>query len=304
MALQKIGFDYFPVSVDLSNDPKIYFLLELTGCKGLGIWTLLLTDIYRAGGWIRWGNIEGRMFAKRFGMTQEELNDVINALVQAQMFSPRLLKLGYLSSRGIQNRIRTMCAMTRRKPPVFPQDVEILNEEDTFLGEETKEHKTKEDQTKVNKSALHNAEELQHNVVITPHNAEESRRMPKAAEEYTLPANIPAPLIEALGMWRKLQLQKYRRTVSQMEVDALLMEWSPRFGELRDAVLYSTANGWKNVRAKDTPQNGHYGAKPIEAPRPQPKEFVPPVKEPAPSPEARERIRAMVAAVAERKTSA
>lgn len=67
---------------------------------------------------------------------------------------------------------------------------------------------------------------------------------------YVLPPQVGSSLQVALQSWNKLQQEKYRRKVSQVEVDSLLMHWSPRFEELEAAIIYSTSNGWKNIREK------------------------------------------------------
>lgn len=80
------------------------------------------------------------------------------------------------------------------------------------------------------------------------------------SSSYVLPGNVRPSLQAALGAWKKLQWDKYKRSVSQVEVDALLMSWSPRFAELEKAVVHSTANGWKNIREQEDkttqPANG------------------------------------------------
>jgi hypothetical protein len=115
---------------------------------------------------------------------------------------------------------------------------------------------------------------------------------------YTLPLEAPPSLQTALQSWKQLQRQNFRRNVSQVEVDALLVSWAPRFAELEAAIVHSTANGWKNIRAKeagaDNHQNGHAQT---NMARPALKEFIPPPREPAPSAEARAKIRAMVESV-------
>lgn len=76
-----------------------------------------------------------------------------------------------------------------------------------------------------------------------------------SSDLYSLPLEAPTSLQAALQAWRTLQKQNHRRNVTQVEVDALLMGWSPRFAELEAAIIYSTGQGWKNIREKtaDTP---------------------------------------------------
>jgi hypothetical protein len=88
---------------------------------------------------------------------------------------------------------------------------------------------------------------------------------------YTLPDSAPFTLQAALQAWQSLQREKHNRQISQVEVDAMLMQWAPRFKELEAALIYSTANGWKNIREKVTepsttpaPRNGHQYKSPQE----------------------------------------
>lgn len=81
----------------------------------------------------------------------------------------------------------------------------------------------------------------------------------KDLNTYSLPLEAPESLQSALQAWSKLQKQKFKREVSQVEVDALMMSWAPRFAELEAAIIYSTANGWKNIREKTPEGSGTNG---------------------------------------------
>ena len=99
--------------------------------------------------------------------------------------------------------------------------------------------------------------------IPTPSSSSSSSSSSSNKEEtyiYTLPNFVPVGFLPTLRAWDRLQREKYRRSVSQVEVDALLMAWDGRLDELMAAMVHSTANGWKNIRANVpdvAPTNGH-----------------------------------------------
>lgn len=103
------------------------------------------------------------------------------------------------------------------------------------------------------------ANERSTDVELKPNTSSSSSSSSTDLNTYSLPLEAPESLQSALQAWSKLQKQNFRRNVSQVEVDALIMSWAPRFAELEAAIIYSTANGWKNIREKTQEGSGTNG---------------------------------------------
>jgi hypothetical protein len=119
----KIGLDYFPFDVDFYNDEKIEFLSARFGLKGEAIVIRLLCKIYRNGYYLKWGEDEALLFAKRVGDGCQHtfVNDVVYELVKRGFLNENIFnRFGVLTSKGIQSRF--IEATERRK------NIEIIRE--------------------------------------------------------------------------------------------------------------------------------------------------------------------------------
>jgi len=112
----KTGLDYFSFDVDFFNDEKIEFVSAKYGNIGELIIVKLLCRVYRNGYFLKWGEDECLLFAKRAGdnISQDNVNEVINELLERDFFCKKIYKnYQILTSNGIQKRF--LEATKRRK---------------------------------------------------------------------------------------------------------------------------------------------------------------------------------------------
>jgi uncharacterized protein YdaU (DUF1376 family) len=121
---------------------------------------------------------------------------------------------------------------------------------------------------------------------------------PEIEQPLALPPQAPRDVATALTLWRTQLWKNHRKAFGQVELDALLMQYGGNWKGLLADTLKATNSAWRSIRmgasSEDHQRNGHAEQLP---PRPHPKEFVPPPREPPPSAEAREKIRKLVASV-------
>ncbi len=272
MAFKKIGFEYFKLYLETANDPKLHYLIQIAGVSAFGIWTLILTDIYRSGGWIRWGKMEARMFARRFGIPEQELSSAIAGLIRSGLFSRRLLQSGYLSSKGIQKRVREMCIECRRAPPEFPQHIEITEDEPSDLSSivGTEEEEKRIDQIRSDHMTIeeiHNVEESRNMHALCIHNVAESRTIPNNVEaskkelaktesktiqqQQHEPLNFPeflsAETRKALTDWQAYLKKNFKKDYGQMQLESDLMRWHGMESQLAPDIRISISANWRQL---------------------------------------------------------
>src|SRR4028119_1674225 len=112
----KTGLDYFPVDVDIFDDPKLEFVAARFGSVGEIVSMKLLCRIYRNGYYYKWNEDEALLFAKRVGggCQHSLVNDVVHELVKRDFFDKSIFdSFQILTSRGIQRRYFE--AVVRRK---------------------------------------------------------------------------------------------------------------------------------------------------------------------------------------------
>lgn len=118
---QKQGLDYFPLDVDMDTDPVIEYVEATVGPVAFGVVVKLLMRVYREGYYLPWTDMSKRVAARRFGVEQDTLDEVVEACLDAGFFDRGLHdRHAILTSRGIQTRYFT--ATSRR------QSVEIVPE--------------------------------------------------------------------------------------------------------------------------------------------------------------------------------
>ena len=112
----KSGLDYFSFDIDFFNDEKMEFVAAKYGNIGELVVIKLLCRVYRNGYFLKWGEDECLLFAKRAGesISQDIVSDVINELLQRDFFCKNIYeKYSVLTSNGIQRRF--LEATKRRK---------------------------------------------------------------------------------------------------------------------------------------------------------------------------------------------
>jgi hypothetical protein len=110
----KDGLDYFPLDVDIFEDPKIEAISGEFGCKGDSFTLRLLCLIYRNGYWALWDGLNRGSLCKRTGIEPGLAEEIVRRLVDWGFFDEYLFNtFSVLTSKGIQTRYFE--AVSRRK---------------------------------------------------------------------------------------------------------------------------------------------------------------------------------------------
>jgi hypothetical protein len=111
----KEGLDYFQIDTDLEADVRIVQLRIKHPEKGLEVYLLMLTRIYRdLGYFIEWNPVQCRNMAPVFLTTKEKTQAIIDTCVEEGLFDPGLYKqYNILTSGSIQDRF--LRSVYRRK---------------------------------------------------------------------------------------------------------------------------------------------------------------------------------------------
>ena len=111
---RKTGLEYFPLDVTAGIDDEIELLEAKFGLEGFAIYIKLLQSIYKNGYYINWTEKEQLLFIKRVNVTENIVNNTIDACLQWKLFNKRLFEeFNILTSHGIQQRF--LFAIGRRK---------------------------------------------------------------------------------------------------------------------------------------------------------------------------------------------
>jgi len=105
----KDGLDYFPL--DCEMDYKVETLEGIHGITGFGFYIKLLQEIYKQKGGILKLNIIGKFslwktLRKKYDMDETLMMVMINDMVELNLFNAEQYKKGFLTSDGIQKRVR------------------------------------------------------------------------------------------------------------------------------------------------------------------------------------------------------
>ncbi len=144
---QKVGLDYFPLDVDIFNDPKVEPVTSKFGPIGDGIIVRLLCRIYREGYATTFNEDIARSIARQVGERDlySTVMDVVEELLRSGFFHEGLYRTyGLLTSRGIQARYEKACTDSGRKNNKVPENHSLLEAKPQLSGEETPQRKEKE----------------------------------------------------------------------------------------------------------------------------------------------------------------
>lgn len=137
---QKVGLQYFPLDVDVFEDPKVEKITSLFGPVGDGILMRLLCRIYREGYCTAFDEDVARSIARKVGDRElfATVIGVVDKLVQVGFFDEGMYReYGILTSRGIQVRYERACTDSGRKINRVPESHRLLGTKPGLSGEET-----------------------------------------------------------------------------------------------------------------------------------------------------------------------
>lgn len=124
----KEGLDYFPLDVALEDDVE---LLEAEcGLEGFAILIKLYQKIYQNSFYIKWGEDNALLFARKINVELTKVNDVINVCFKRDLFNKSMHKdYKILTSCGIQKRFFKIYNDARRKGLKVNEDYLLVNDE-------------------------------------------------------------------------------------------------------------------------------------------------------------------------------
>jgi len=101
----KQGLSYFPLDVDMDMDDKIMLIESRYGVEGYAVVIKLLSKIYNNGYFYPWTEKEILLLAKRTGLEEKKINDIVEDCVRWEFFDKdKFNKYKILTSKGIQKR--------------------------------------------------------------------------------------------------------------------------------------------------------------------------------------------------------
>jgi hypothetical protein len=159
----KDGLNYFPLDVDIFDDPKLLFIEDRFGVKGELVTIKLLCWIYRNGYKCEWNNEHAMIFAKKnFSSIKATLcTEIVNELLKRGFFNEALFKsFGVLTSKSIQQRWFNAITNAKRKSKLIPELNLLLTEETTPKQELTIAEREESTRSKENRIELNNIKDV------------------------------------------------------------------------------------------------------------------------------------------------
>lgn len=112
---KKSGLDYFPFEVDFFQDIKIRKLIRRNGGKAITVYALLLCYIYKSGYFMTWDKELPFIISEQTGYGEVYIQEALESCLALGLLDRRMLdEEGVLTSRGIQERYKKICADSRR----------------------------------------------------------------------------------------------------------------------------------------------------------------------------------------------
>lgn len=204
----KDGLDYFPM--DCMFDDKIELLEAKYGAEGCWILVKLWQQIYKDRGYFYpWAENEQILFSRRTNKDIAYINEIIAFATSIKLFDSEKLKLGVLTSSGIQKRY--FQASKRRKGLVLYRDILLIDVDNNSAETGVNAPETQQ------KPSIYSFQ-LYRNPAITPERKEKKRKEKEIKEcgvnaaitPQELPQESPRDprFVEALGTIAKLAEEK------------------------------------------------------------------------------------------------
>jgi hypothetical protein len=112
----KLGIEYFPLEVSVFSDMKIRRLIRDNGGQALCVYLNLLCSIYKDGYYLKWINDIPFLISEDTKLDEDYVLKVVKSCLDHGLFSKVLFeKNGILTSKGIQERYKLICELSRRK---------------------------------------------------------------------------------------------------------------------------------------------------------------------------------------------
>lgn len=83
------GLPYFPIETNWLSDAAVEQLVDELGPSGLGIWVIILTQIYTNGYYIAWSDEAASRFARKNLLQVDDVKKTVDACLRLGLFSPQ-----------------------------------------------------------------------------------------------------------------------------------------------------------------------------------------------------------------------
>lgn len=111
----KKGLDYFPFDLDFYQDIRIRKLIKYQGGGAVAIYNLLLCFIYKDGYYTKWDTELPFIISEQTGFEEPYICKVIDYCLSIGLFDKSLYESDeVLTSKGIQERYKRICELSRR----------------------------------------------------------------------------------------------------------------------------------------------------------------------------------------------
>lgn len=231
---KKSGLDYFPFEVDFFQDIKIRKLIRRNGGKAIAVYALLLCYIYKSGYFMTWDKELPFIISEQTGYGEVYIQEVLESCLTLGLLDRRMLdEEGVLTSRGIQERYKKICADSRRAASIDRYN--LLTENSTESVESSTEsvpiyRKKADNCTKMCKKAPFLYESVQESTQSKVKKSKEKDDVEKAP-----PPSSPDELtsfeqmcevMKAEGEWCELVCMRYHltRDTLQQWVEAFVLD--------------------------------------------------------------------------------
>lgn len=257
------GLNYFPLDVDFFQDIKVRRLIKYQGAKAVPVYTFLLCKIYQSGYFIRWEEDLPFVVYEATGCDEEYVNSVVECCASIGLFSADLFRQNQiLTSKGIQERYRTILALTKRKV-VFSEFILINTEETRVNSEETpinsgkstqrkekeiKEKKREEEDRSSSPSPPDFVVSNRENLKIDP---PELRAAPLTLDEYQADLRNNQQFLETACMTRKVGKHEYEEALSEFFAEKRVLKHQPKSQQDVMQHFLNWLSIWKAKRDKE-----------------------------------------------------
>lgn len=265
----KTGLDYFPFDVDFFQDIKVRKLIKYQGCRAIPVYTFLLCRVYQGGYYLEWDEDLPFVISEATGYDEEYVKQVVNSCTDIGLFSADLFQQNsILTSRGIQERYKTVTALTKRKAVI--SEYSLINSEETRVkSEKTPENSVFSTQRKEKKSKENKREDNDESLSGSPpdfvlreledlknkSDPPELRASPLTLDDLEQELKENRYLLETACMTRKVSPDEFIAALTEFFADKRAIGHKPKSTQDVTQHFLNWLPKWK-IRQAEAPKGG------------------------------------------------
>ncbi len=265
----KTGLDYFPFDVDFFQDIKVRKLIKYRGCEAVSVYAFLLCRVYENGYYLHFDEDMPFFISEATGCEEEFVNKVVDTCATVGLFSADLFRQNeILTSKGIQERYKTITALTKRKAVI--SEYSLINSEETPVkSEETPENSGKSTQRKEKKSKENKREDNDESLSGSPpdfvlrelealknkSDPPELRAAPLTLDDLEQELKENRYLLETACMTRKVSPEEFIAALTEFFADKRAIGHKPKSTQDVTQHFLNWLPKWK-IRQAEAPKGG------------------------------------------------